>query len=125
MGKPDDRQRKIDTFIQYLEDRIRVGERDAADFAKKFAKEPLEALRWSEQAFTFAARTKLARYALKLFIEAGDKISVPGLRATALENALRGALYPCHNTSQTHNLAAQAECQAWAELYQSLVDWDF
>ncbi len=101
----------IDTnSLKELAEREMVRRKKELDnFAERFAKEPLEALRWADAAYEAAAGFHVAEGVLEM-------LKRPEHIAARIGSLVRhGARYPERSSSPSGNLAKTMVVSAWAE----------
>ena len=113
-----------DAFMARLQSRIEVNTLNLAEWAHKFAADPLYQLRWADGTFAAAATNKVALEALAILNRpaTGERpaVTLAQLRKHVQAQALRGARYPERSTSASANLAHQCETAAYAEMLEWL-----
>lgn len=98
-------------FHWTLESMIRSAKEDVTAFAAKFAENPCSAFEWADGAMEAAAKLDVATRIKSVFEAEGREVAVN----VAQIEALRGARYPSHSTSQAANAMAQYKTAAYAE----------
>ena len=95
-------------------------------FAESFAKDPAYALSWGNDAFSNAARLKVANMLVYAFTEReGETVcTIEQARETLLDRVMNKARYPAQSTSPTSNLMEQYEAAAYAEALDELKYFD-
>lgn len=97
-----------------------------ATFTDRFAKHPLDAFEWADDAVEAAAKLNVhAKLAAVVVRKYEDGTTTPidiaaGVKRYAFERLVYLGTYPSLSTGQVKNLAARAELAAYAELFDGL-----
>jgi hypothetical protein len=90
---------------------IEMAEEQLAEFALKFAKDPMNSFRWGEEALKAAA----TRSVWLEVLETLEEETVEDVRQLAIRHALRLA-EPYRSSNELANLLHARECAAWANV---------
>lgn len=104
-----------------MERRIETAVEEIAEFKNELTKDPMYALRWSENTLQVAARLSCYQ-AIKNVLTTGK--TVEQVKALIARKVVEMAKSPSMSTSPMQNLMYQYEMAAWATLLTESDDWD-
>jgi len=111
---------RLENFLENLQWTMKSDEKTVQKWSDRFVDDPADALEWSAQTFSVAARHKV-NVAMEQFLldarkrKGSDKEAMEALKTMVTEQAWRLARWVEHSTSMASNLMKEELRAAWVE----------